>query len=120
VGAIALLFTLSGIYGVVSHAVAQRTKEIGIRMALGATAGRVQADVLGKTVRLAGAGIAVGVAASLLLARAIASLLFHVDPSDPPTFANMILLLCVVAVIAGYLPARRASRIDPMVALRNN
>ena len=115
-----LILASLGIYGVISYSVTRQTQEIGIRMALGATAGRVQADVLGKTVRLAGAGIAVGVAASLLLARAIASLLFHVDPSDPPTFANMILLLCVVAVIAGYLPARRASRIDPMVALRNN
>jgi ABC-type antimicrobial peptide transport system permease subunit len=109
-----------GIYGVISYSVTQRTQEIGIRMALGATIQRVQLGVLGKTIRLAAIGILAGTAASVLVAKGIAALLFGTAPTDPVTFAGMILLLGVVALVAGYLPARRASRIDPMVALRNN
>jgi ABC-type antimicrobial peptide transport system permease subunit len=80
----------------------------------------VQIDVIWKTLRLALIGVAVGIVASLALARLIASLLFETAPSDPLTFAGMVVLLAVVALLAGYLPARRASRIDPMVALRTN
>jgi predicted permease len=109
-----------GIYGVISYSVTQRTQEIGIRMALGATVGRVQLGVLGKTIRLALIGIAAGTAASIVAARGIAALLYGTAPTDPVTFAGMIALLALVALFAGYLPARRASRIDPMVALRNN
>jgi predicted permease len=109
-----------GIYGVISYSVTQRTQEIGIRMALGATVGRVLFGVLGKTMKLACIGIAAGTLASFLVAKGIAALLFGTPPEDLVTFAGMILVLATVALFAGYLPARRASRIDPMVALRND
>jgi len=109
-----------GIYGVISYSVTQRTQEIGIRMALGATMAKVQRSVLVKTLRLALIGIAAGAVASLMVSRAIAALLFNTAPSDPITFAAMVLLIAAVALFAGYIPARRASRINPMVALRNN
>jgi predicted permease len=115
-----LLLAAIGIYGVISYSVTQRTQEIGIRMALGATMAKVQRSVLVKTLRLALIGIAAGAIASLLVSRAIAALLFNTAPSDPITFAAMVLLIGAVALLAGYIPARRASRIDPMVALRNN
>ena len=89
-------------------------------MALGATAGKVQMGVISKTLRLAAIGIGVGVVASMVVANMIASMLFGTDPTDPLTFVGMIVLLAGVAVLAGYIPARRASRINPMVALRNN
>lgn len=109
-----------GIYGVISYSVTQRTQEIGIRMALGATQSRVQLGVIGKTMRLALIGIAVGLVASFSASRLISSLLFATAPTDPATFLSMVLLLGAVALLAGYIPARRASRIDPMIALRNN
>jgi len=115
-----LLLAALGIYGVISYSVTQRTQEIGIRMALGATMAQVQLSVIAKTLRLALFGVAAGTIASLLASRAIAALLFATAPTDPVTFAAMILLLGAVALLAGYLPARRASRINPMVALRNN
>jgi predicted permease len=115
-----LLLAALGIYGVISYSVTQRTQEIGIRMALGSTAGKVQRNVLLSTLRLALVGVAAGAAASLVVSRAIAALLFDTAPRDPITFAAMVLLIGAVALLAGYLPARRASRINPMVALRNN
>jgi cell division protein FtsX len=109
-----------GIYGVISYSVTQRTKEIGIRMALGANAGNVQRHVLSSTMRLAAAGIGVGTLAALAVARAIASLLFATQPTDPLAFAVTILLIAGVALVAGFIPAWRASRINPTVALRSN
>lgn len=123
VGALAclgLLLASLGIYGVISYSVTKQTQEIGIRMALGASQSLVQLDVIWKTLRLALIGVAVGTVASLALSRLIASLLFETAPSDPLTFVGMVALLGAVALLAGYLPARRASKIDPMVALRTN
>ena len=116
--ALGLLLAAIGIYGVISYSVTRQTQEIGIRMALGAGAGRVQRQVLGGTLRLALAGIGVGAVASLAVARLIASLLFDTSPWDAGTYVGMALVLLVVALVSGYLPARRASRISPMVALR--
>ncbi|MGB6744575.1 MAG: FtsX-like permease family protein, partial [Terracidiphilus sp.] len=118
--ALGLFLAALGIYGVISYSVTRQTQEIGIRMALGATMGRVQRQVLTGTLRLALTGIALGAAASLAAARLIASLLFATSPWDAATYAAMAMALLAVAGIAGYLPARRASRIDPMVALRAN
>lgn len=115
-----LLLASLGIYGVVSYSVTRQTHEIGIRMALGASRARVQTDVIRRTLRLALIGIGVGTVVAFGVSRLIASLLFGTEPADPITFAGMVLLLGAVALIAGYLPARRASRIDPMIALRTN
>ncbi|MGO4881470.1 MAG: ADOP family duplicated permease [Bryobacteraceae bacterium] len=113
-----LLLASLGIYGVISYSVTRETQQIGIRMALGATQERVLFGVIWKTLRLAFIGISAGVAGSLVVARLIASLLFDTAPTDPQTFATMVVLLGAVALLAGYLPARRASRIDPIIALR--
>jgi ABC-type antimicrobial peptide transport system permease subunit len=115
-----LVLASLGIYGVISYSVTRQTQEIGIRMALGATVVNVQLRVIGKTLRLALIGIVLGAIASFAMARAITSLLFAIQPNDPPTFTSTILLLTVVAVVAGYVPARRAARINPMTALRSN
>jgi predicted permease len=116
---LALLLASLGIYGVVSYSVNQRTQEIGIRMALGASAGHVQMRVLRETVGLALAGSLLGVVGAAGVARLLESLLFGVQPGDALTFVAMTLVLTSVAALAGYLPARRASRIDPMSALRS-
>jgi predicted permease len=115
-----LLLASLGIYGVISYSVTRQTQEIGIRMALGATPAHVLLGVITNTLRLALAGIVLGTAASFVVARLIASLLFGTAPTDPLTFATMALLLCGVACLAGFIPARRAACIDPMQALRNN
>jgi predicted permease len=115
-----LLLAALGIYGVVSYSVTRQTQEIGIHMALGATMAQVQRSVIAKTLRLALIGVVAGGMASLLISRAIASLLFNTTPNDPITFAAMVFLIGAVALFAGFIPARRASRINPMVALRNN
>jgi predicted permease len=116
----ALILASLGIYGVISYSVTQRTQEIGIRMALGASARDLQAHILLQTLGLAAIGMSVGAAGSWLLARTISGLLFGVSSSDPITFLGMVAVLTAVAAVAGYLPARRASRIDPMLALRAN
>ena len=118
--ALGLTLAALGIYGVISYSVNRRTLEIGIRMALGATHTRVQLDVIRRTLWLALIGIGVGTIASIAVAKGIASLLFGTQPTDPLTFAGMVLLLGAIALLAGYLPARRASRIQPMSALRSN
>jgi ABC-type antimicrobial peptide transport system permease subunit len=109
-----------GIYGVISYSVTRQTCEIGIRMALGSSAGRVQFEVLKGTLRLALFGIALGCGASIFATRMISSLLFGTSASDITTYIGMALLLMVVALLSGYIPARRASRISPLVALRAN
>ena len=116
--AFALVLASLGIYGLISYSVNQRTQEIGIRMALGASAGHVQGGILGQTLKLAAIGMAIGTVVSWAMAQSAAGLLFGVTARDPGTFAGMLLVLTIVAAVAGYLPARRASRIDPMVALR--
>jgi predicted permease len=118
--ALALILAALGIYGVISYSVTQRTQEIGIRMALGATPGQVQLDVIRRTLQLAATGMAAGIVASLMMSRLIAALLFGTTPGDPATFSGMILLLGTVAIGAGYIPARRAAETNPMIALRNN
>jgi predicted permease len=116
--AFALVLASLGIYGLISYSVSQRTQEIGIRMALGASASDVQGGIIRQTLKLAAGGMAVGTIASWAMAQSAAGLLFGVTARDPGTFLAMLLVLTIVATVAGYLPARRASRIDPMMALR--
>jgi putative ABC transport system permease protein len=116
--AIALLLSAIGIYGVLSYTVIQRTRDIGIRMALGATRKTIVRDVLEHGLLLTGIGLAIGIAGALASARLIQSILFGVHPTDVATFLSVSIVLGAVALIASYLPARRASRVDPMVALR--
>jgi len=113
-----LLLAALGIYGVISYSVTRQTQEIGIRMALGASTGRVQRQVLSGTLRLAFIGVMAGTAISLAVGKLIASLLFATSPWDAATYAAMAAALLAVAAASGYVPARRASRISPMVALR--
>jgi len=116
--AAALLLAAIGIYGVISYTVGQRRQEIGIRMALGASPAQVRRRVMNQTLTLVSTGIAIGAVFALAVSRLLASLLYHMEPSDPATFAITVLTLLLVALAAGYLPARRASRVDPMSALR--
>ena len=116
---LALALAATGIYGVLSYLVAQRTREIGIRMALGATAGSVLSLILKRGAILILIGTAAGLAGAIALTRLIKTLLFGVSPTDPATFALIALLLVLVALIASYIPARRAAKVDPMVALRH-
>lgn len=115
----ALLLASVGIYGVVSYTVTQRIPEIGIRMALGASTGQVKRDVLRRTMALVGTGVVLGILGALVVARVIASLLYQLQPSDPISFGMTIIVLLLAGIAAGYLPARRASRLDPMAALRS-
>jgi putative ABC transport system permease protein len=115
----ALLLAALGIYAVLSYTVSQRIPEIGIRMALGESAARVQQRVVGRTLLLAGIGVAIGATLSFALSRLIQTLLYGVEPTDATTFAGMATVLLLVSALAGYLPARRASRTDPLAALRS-
>jgi putative ABC transport system permease protein len=114
----ALVLAAIGIYGVVAYSVAERTHEIGIRVALGAGRGNVVGMVLRRLFVLLVPGVVVGIAGALATTRVLASLLFEVRPNDPATLAAVALLLAAVAAVAGLVPARRASRVDPLVALR--
>ena len=114
----ALVLAAIGLYGVISYSVTQRTREIGIRVALGASKGDVLGLLVGQGARIVGAGLAIGLAAALALAQFLRSLLFGISPSDPLTLAAVVLLLSAVALLATWIPARRAARVDPVVALR--
>lgn len=117
-GILALVLASVGIYGVISYAVAQRTREFGIRMALGAQPVNVFGMILGQCLRVAGVGISLGLVGAVVISQVMTSLLFDVQPTDPLTFVGVPLLLIGVALTACYMPARRAMRVDPMVALR--
>jgi putative ABC transport system permease protein len=116
--ALGLALTLSGIYGVVGYTVVQRTREIGVRVALGATRRQVMRLVVGQALKLGVLGVAGGLAAAAVLTRTLRDLLFEISPTDPIAFAVVGALLVIATVVASALPARRATRIDPMSALR--
>jgi ABC-type antimicrobial peptide transport system permease subunit len=115
---LSLLLAAVGLYGLMAYTVSRRTHEIGVRMALGARRQDVLASILREGARLTLAGLAVGAICAAVLSRIVGNLLYGVTANDPLTYCGAALLLAVVALIAAYLPARRASRIDPMVALR--
>ena len=115
----ALLLATVGIYGVLSYSVTQRTREIGIRMALGAAQRDVIRMVAGNALRLAGAGVAIGLILVFALTRYLSSLLFEVRPTDPIPLAGVCVLLAIIALAASWIPARHAARVDPLTALRD-
>jgi ABC-type antimicrobial peptide transport system permease subunit len=116
--ALALLLAGFGLYGVMAYSVAQRSREIGIRMALGAQSRDVRSLVVTQAFRLGAAGLVIGILGALAVARVLGSLLFGVSASDPLTFGTVSAALIAVLLLAAYLPARRATRVDPLVALR--
>jgi len=117
-GTMALVLGIIGIYGVISYTVSQRKREIGIRLALGAQRGDVQQMLLMQGTKTALVGVAIGIAAALGLTEFMRSLLFGVSAQDPMTFASVAILLMFVALLASYIPSRRAMLVDPVVALR--
>jgi ABC-type antimicrobial peptide transport system permease subunit len=117
-GGIALMLGLIGVYGVVSYGISQRRREIGIRVALGARHGEVRRMFVRQALVVVGIGVALGLAAALALTRLMESQLFGVGPLDPLSYATVSLMLLLTAMIASYIPARRAARVDPLVALR--
>jgi putative ABC transport system permease protein len=117
-GGLALILAVVGVYGVLSYSVNQQTREIGLRMALGAQRGDVMRLILGQGLRLTVVGLGLGILVALGLMRVLVSLLFDVRAYDPSTYTAVTLLLAAVALLACYIPARRAMRVDPMVALR--
>jgi putative ABC transport system permease protein len=117
-GLLGLILAVVGVYSVVSYAASQRTHEIGIRMALGADPADILKMMLGRSLAVIGTGVAVGLLVALGATRTIASLLVGISPSDPLTFAAVVLLLSTVALLACWIPARRATRVSPLVALR--
>jgi ABC-type antimicrobial peptide transport system permease subunit len=118
-GTVALLLGAVGIYGVIAYIAAQRTREIGIRIALGAQAADVRRMVLGQGMMLTGVGIGLGLIVALVVTRVIRALLYDTSPTDPVTFAGVVPLLLAAALLACWMPARRAMRADPIVALRS-
>jgi ABC-type antimicrobial peptide transport system permease subunit len=117
--ALALTLATIGIYGVASYVAASRSREIGVRIALGATRAAVRRLILLQGIRPVGVGIAVGLGLAMYSSRVARAFLFNISPFDPTTFVGMTILLAAVALVASYLPARRASRIEPVVALRS-
>ncbi len=118
-GGVALLLAACGVYGVLAFMVAQRQRELGIRFALGAQKGEVHSLVLRQGMRLALLGIGCGVVMAVGLMRGLRGVLYEVAPADPVTFAGAVLVLALTALLASWVPARRAARVDPMVALRS-
>jgi putative ABC transport system permease protein len=116
--ALALALTMVGVYGVMAYTVAQRTREIGIRIALGASRSDVSRMILGRGFVITGLGLLIGIAGALGLTRFLSSLLYQVKPVDPITFAAVPVFLGAISLLASYIPAWRAARVDPMVALR--
>jgi ABC-type antimicrobial peptide transport system permease subunit len=117
---LALVLAVIGIYGVLAYSVTQRRREFGVRVALGATPGDVMRIVLGRTGLLMIPGLVLGIGGALAATRVLKQFLFQIEPTDPATFVGVALLLGTVALLASYWPARRASQVDPLVALRSD
>jgi ABC-type antimicrobial peptide transport system permease subunit len=115
----AMLLATVGIYGVMSYSVLQRTREVGIRMALGAEGRDVLGTLIGEGLRLAMAGVVLGVIGALLMSRLLSTMLFEISPTDPVTFVSVAAVLTAVALLACYVPARRATRVHPLTALQS-
>jgi ABC-type antimicrobial peptide transport system permease subunit len=118
-GVLALVLAVVGLYGSMAYSVSRRTREMGLRMALGARAGEVRRHVLGQALRIALVGTVIGLVAAVPASRLVRSQLYGVQPTDPVTIIGVILVLALAAAVAAYVPARRATRVDPVVALRS-